>query len=107
VKTTLIACAMALPLLASNALAQQSADADARAAQYLAGNCANCHGTTGNALGAMPSLAGQPKAQIVEQLKAFRDGKRTATIMHQLAKGYTDQQIELIADHFSRQKPAR
>jgi len=105
VKTTLIACATALPLLAGSALAQQ--DADARAAQVLAGNCANCHGTTGNALGAMPSLAGQPKAQIVEQLTAFRDGKRPATIMHQLAKGYTDQQIELIADHFSRQKPAR
>jgi cytochrome c553 len=55
----------------------------------------------------MPSLAGQPKAQIVEQMKAFRDGKRPATIMHQLAKGYTDQQIELVADFFSRQKSAR
>jgi len=74
---------------------------------YLAANCANCHGTTGNAKGAMPSLAGQQKAQIVEQMKAFRDGKRPATIMHQLAKGYTDPQIEAIADHFSRQPAAR
>jgi len=82
-------------------------DADARAGRYLAANCANCHGTTGNAQGAMPSLAGQPKAFIVDQMKAFRDGKRPATIMHQLAKGYSDQQVELIADHFSRQKPAR
>lgn len=55
----------------------------------------------------MPSLAGQQKTVIVEQMKAFRDGKRPATIMHQLAKGYTDPQIELIADYFSRQKPAR
>lgn len=85
----------------------QDADANARAARYLAANCANCHGTTGNAQGAMPSLAGQPKAFMVDQMKAFRDGKRPATIMHQLAKGYTDQQVELIADHFSRQKPAR
>jgi cytochrome subunit of sulfide dehydrogenase len=85
----------------------QDADANARAASYLAANCANCHGTTGNAQGAMPSLAGQQKAFIVEQMKAFRDGKRSATIMHQLAKGYSDQQVELIADHFSRQKPAR
>ena len=76
-------------------------------AAYLAANCANCHGTTGNAKGAMPSLAGQQKAQIVEQMKAFRDGKRPATIMHQLAKGYTDPQIEAIADHFSRQPAAR
>jgi cytochrome c553 len=85
----------------------QSADDNARTARYLAANCANCHGTTGTAQGSMPSLAGQQKAYIVDQMKAFRDGKRPATIMHQLAKGYTDQQIELIADHFSRQKPAR
>jgi cytochrome c553 len=85
----------------------QSTDDSARAARYLAANCANCHGTTGTAQGSMPSLAGQQKSYIVDQMKAFRDGKRPATIMHQLAKGYTDQQIELIADHFSRQKPAR
>lgn len=96
----------ALGLLASTALAQ-SADDAARSGRYLAANCANCHGTTGNAQGSMPSLAGQQKSYILEQMKAFRDGKRPATIMHQLSKGYTDQQIELIADHFSRQKPAR
>ena len=96
----------ALGLLASAALAQ-SADETARTARYLAANCANCHGTTGSAQGSMPSLAGQQKTYIVEQMKAFRDGKRPATIMHQLSKGYTDQQVELIADHFSRQKPAR
>jgi cytochrome c553 len=107
VKKTLRACAAVIPLLAGTALAQQPAEADARAAGYLAANCANCHGTTGSAKGAMPSLAGQPKNVIVEQMRAFRDGKRPATLMHQLAKGYTDQQIELIADHFSRQKPAR
>lgn len=106
-KKTMMACAAVVSLLAGTALAQQAADADARAAGYLAGTCANCHGTTGSAMGAMPSLAGQPKAQIIEQMKAFRDGKRPATVMHQLSKGYTDQQIELIADHYSRQKPAR
>jgi len=74
---------------------------------YLAANCANCHGTAGNAEGGMPSLAGQPKAYLIEQMKAFRDGKRAATIMPQLAKGYTDTQIEAIADYFSRQTAAR
>ena len=33
----------------------------------------------------------------------FRDGKRPATIMHQIAKGYTDQQFEQLADFFARQ----
>ena len=75
-------------------------------AGYLASNCANCHGTTGNAKGAMPSLAGQQKTYIVDQMKAFRDGKRPATIMHQLAKGYTDAQIKLVAGYFAAQ-PAK
>ena len=94
------------PLATSAALAQGGPAIPANAG-YLAANCANCHGTNGIAKGAMPSLAGQQKAFIVEQMKAFRDGKRPATIMHQLAKGYTDPQIEAIADHFSRQPAAR
>ena len=45
------------------------------------------------------ALPGRPaEAYIIEQMVAFRDGKRPATIMHPVAKGYTDQQIEAIAD---------
>lgn len=87
--------------------AQPAPDAESRSTLLLASNCANCHGTTGNAQGAMPNLAGLQKTYIVEQMRAFRDGKRPATIMHQLAKGYTDPQIEAIADFFSRQKSTR
>ena len=105
--TRVMAGAIALPFLIGVAHAQPAAEADLRLAGLLASNCATCHGTLGNAQGAMPSLAGQQKTYIVEQMRAFRDGKRPATIMHQLAKGYTDQQVELIADFFSRQKPAR
>jgi cytochrome c553 len=101
----LTALVLALPWLA--AAAQTGADADLRAGGMLASNCANCHGTLGTAQGAMPSLAGQQKTYIVEQMRAFRDGKRPATIMHQLAKGYTDQQVEQIAEFFSRQKLTR
>ena len=95
----------ALMVLATVAWAQTPALPSSAA--YLAGNCANCHGTTGNAKGGMPSLAGQPKAYLIEQMRAFRDGKRTGTIMPQLAKGYTDPQVEAIADYFSRQSAAR
>jgi cytochrome c553 len=94
------------PLAGAAAWAQAGPAIPANAA-YLAANCANCHGTTGNAKGAMPSLAGQQKNFIVEQMRAFRDGKRPATIMHQLAKGYTDPQIDAIAEFFSRQPAAR
>lgn len=73
-------------------------------AAYLAANCANCHGSKGLATGGMPSLAGQSRDYLVKQMQDFRDGKRPATIMHQLAKGYTDEQIVLIAEFFAKQK---
>jgi cytochrome c553 len=90
-------------LAAMGVSAQQS---DPRSALYLAGTCANCHGTQGRSAGAIPSLAGQKKEYLAEQLRAFRDGKKSATIMHQLAKGYSDAQIDLLAEHFARQ-PAK
>ena len=50
----------------------------------------------------MASLAGLPKDYLVAQMKAFRDGARPATVMPQIAKGYSDAQIELVADYLSR-----
>jgi cytochrome subunit of sulfide dehydrogenase len=72
----------------------------------LAATCANCHGTNGKAQdgSAVVSLAGLPKDYIVAQMKAFKDGSRPATIMHQLSKGYSDAQIEQIAGYFAAQK---
>jgi sulfide dehydrogenase cytochrome subunit len=37
-------------------------------------------------------------------MKEFRDGKREATVMHQHAKGYTDEQLDAIAAWFAQQK---
>jgi cytochrome c553 len=54
----------------------------------------------------MPALAGIPQERFVTLMRDFRDGKRTATIMHQLAKGYSDEQIALLAEFFARQ-PAK
>jgi cytochrome subunit of sulfide dehydrogenase len=69
----------------------------------IAANCANCHGTDGRSRGAIPSLAGQDAAVIVQRMKEFRDGRRAATVMQQLAKGYTDAQIEAVAAYFAAQ----
>jgi cytochrome c553 len=54
---------------------------------------------------AVPGLAGRPSAYIVEQMNAFKTGTREATIMHQIAKGYSDEQIQQMADYFASQKP--
>jgi sulfide dehydrogenase cytochrome subunit len=40
-------------------------------------------------------------------LKDFEDGKRPATIMHQIAKGFTDEQLEVLAAYFAAQKAPR
>jgi cytochrome subunit of sulfide dehydrogenase len=45
-----------------------------------------------------------PATYMAEQLKAFKAGTRPATVMHQLAKGYSDAQIEQIAAFFAAQK---
>src|SRR3989475_12240990 len=95
-----IALGVVLALTAFTVDAQD--DASARS---LAATCANCHGTDGrSATREVPALAGQPKEFLVSQMKAFQDGKRPATVMHQIAKGYSDAQIDLLAGYLSAQK---
>jgi cytochrome c553 len=91
-------CAVfALAGVAAPAMAQ-----DAVYARNLASTCFTCHGTDGRSVeGVPPSLAGQDKNYLLQAMKDFKAGKRPATIMHQHAKGYTDQQLEAIAGYFS------
>lgn len=102
----LTAAALGSLLLTSAALAQTATPTMApTSARYLAANCANCHGTDGKASQGGFNLAGLPRDYIVTQMAAFKAGTRQATIMHQIAKGYTDAQIAAMADYFSKQKP--
>ena len=96
--------AIALALLSSAAVAQAQ-DEKTLNLRSLAATCANCHGTGGKALAnsAVPGLAGIPAIYMMEQMKAFKSGGRTATVMHQLAKGYSDAQIEQLAAFFAAQ----
>ncbi len=98
--TSLVASALAT-------LAVQAQTAPAPVSQHLARNlaaqCANCHGTNGRSVADVPSLAGQSAAVLINKMKDYKDGKQQATIMHQLSKGYTDEQIALIADYYSKQ----
>ncbi|MDH5219662.1 MAG: cytochrome C, partial [Betaproteobacteria bacterium] len=49
-------------------------------------------------------LAGMPQDELVRKFKEFRSGAKPATVMHQISKGYTDNQIEQIAAYFAAQK---
>jgi cytochrome subunit of sulfide dehydrogenase len=79
----------------------QSAD-DLRARNWAA-TCTGCHGTNGMSDGSMPRLAGLDKATIVNAIREFKAGTKPATVMHQHAKGYSEEQIERIAEFFAAQ----
>ena len=87
--------------------AANAADAQILYTQSLAATCANCHGTQGKSVKdpSVPGLAGRPSAYLIEQMQAFKTGTREATIMHQIAKGYTNEQVKQMADYFANQKP--
>jgi cytochrome c553 len=72
----------------------------------LAANCASCHGTNGQAAAGsvVPGLAGRPAAEITQAMAQFKAGQRPATLMHQIAKGYSDAEVEAIAAWFAAQK---
>ncbi len=99
-----------LALTAVLALASVTAAAqtpEALQARSLAATCANCHGTTGNARGDMKPLAGVAADKILAQLADYRSGAQPATIMHQIVKGYSDEQLRIIAGFFAAQKPQK
>jgi len=89
-------------LLCATAASAQTAPAPL-ATRALAATCANCHGTEGRPVEgeAMPRLAGQPREALSASLRAFRDGSRPATVMHQLAKGYSNEEIDALAAYFA------
>ena len=70
----------------------------------LAAACSACHGTNGVSVGGMAALAGMDKTHMVNTMQEFKSGKRPATLMHQIAKGYSDEQIGQIAEFFAQQK---
>ena len=94
------AAAFAAGLLGLGFISQSALAQDAR---YLAGSCANCHGTDGRSsgCGGMPGLAGLSRPYFIEQMNAFRSGARKASVMHQIVKGYTDDQVSRLADHYA------
>jgi cytochrome c553 len=92
-----------LVLSAAAGLAQAQ---DANLARNLAATCANCHGTNGHARGDMKPLAGVAADKILAMLNDYKSGNQPATIMHQIAKGYTEEQLRLVAGYFAAQ-PAK
>jgi cytochrome c553 len=85
--------------------ASQAQSADSAQVRSWAASCAACHGTNGQAQPGMTALAGVPQELIVQKMLDYKAGRMpAATVMHQLAKGYSDEQITAIAGYFAAQK---
>ncbi len=85
-------------VLAAALRASSAAHADAKAGRDKSRPCAACHGAMGlSSLPNAPNLAGQPEIYIVEQLKAYRSGKRSNEVMAVIAKPLSDDDIADLA----------
>jgi len=70
----------------------------------LASTCAGCHGNRSAGHHAIPVLDGMEHRVIVVRMQEFRSGTRAGTVMPQLARGYTDPEVESIAAWYAAQK---
>lgn len=73
-------------------------------AAILSVSCEGCHGTDGHSPGAMPSIAGKSAEYLREALESYRSGDRASTVMGRHVKGYTEEEIRLIAEYFAHQE---
>ena len=102
-------CLAALPAAAADApapattpapaAAESSAPPNPAAVVNMISNCYSCHGTDGRSPGSIPSLTGKNAEQALLQLKEFKSGQLAATVMTRHAKGYTDAELEALANY--------
>ena len=91
---------LAAGLLGMIPLAQAQVDP----VKVWAAACANCHGTNGHAQPGMEALAGKDKDEMLQKLLDFKAGRKPATLMHQITKGYTDDELRAISAYFAAHK---
>jgi cytochrome c553 len=64
--------------------------------------CSGCHAPAALRL-PVPPLAGRNADEIVGAMQEFRSGKREATIMNRIAKGFSDEETRAVATWLSAQ----
>ena len=93
-----------LMLTASLLLVQTGQAEELSRGAMLSASCEGCHGTYGRSLGAIPTIAGKSAEYLREALQGFRSGERQATVMGRHVKGYSEEEIRLISEYFSKQR---
>lgn len=89
---------------AAAAAGDKAADEDMDA-RLLAGSCYGCHGATSGQQGAMGDLSHLSVEAVSARLKDYRQRGGQATVMDRIANGYSDDEIEQLANYFGRASP--
>jgi len=105
-KHLLSGAALALGCASLMAQPAKAAPEDFQVALW-ASSCMTCHGTDGHAEGTGLSIGGRNAEELFVLLQTYKNGQRTGTIMHQHARGYSDAELQRIAQYFSQFKGAR
>ena len=88
-----LALALILPWLAGcGGVSSEPARLDRGA--LLTASCSGCHANGGQAIA---SLEGAPAAELEAKLLAYRNDAEGGSSMHRMARGYSEEQIALIA----------
>ena len=69
-----------------------------------AAGCTGCHPASSRVTSPVVRLNGMDRAAIIRAMQDFRTGQRTGTVMDRIAKGFTDPEIQAIAEWFARQR---
>ena len=91
-------CGLLLPQLARAVELERGA--------MLSASCEGCHGTNGRSPGTIPAISGRSADYLMKAFSGFKSGEREATVMGRHVKGYTDEELQLIADYLAQQKAA-
>lgn len=85
-------------------LVASGARADATG-EMLSGTCAGCHGPGGNSVGpAIPNISAMDPMVFVDTMEAYKDGDTYSTVMGRIAKGYSTEEFERMAEYFHAQE---
>lgn len=94
---SLAAAVLGMPVLSGAAQAEEITRVT-----MLATMCAICHGKDGKGAQKIPKLQELEVSDFVDTMKGFRSGEEKSTVMGRIAKGFTDEEYQMLADYFAK-----
>jgi cytochrome subunit of sulfide dehydrogenase len=104
VRTSMILMPASLTAAAAMLFSITAAAAGSMEPPVGAAACSGCHPASSVAETSVPALAGRNAQEIVTQMRAFKSGQRDAIVMDRIAKGYSEAEIEAIANWYQAQR---